>query len=190
MDKEKDQKADNEREHGRDQDKTVAQNLDLLFVHQVSQFLYMEARLQDDHAYAEWESLWTDDGIYWIPANGEGEDPENQMSILYDNRSRISIRVKQLLTGKRLSQSPKSRLRRIVSNIEILDVTAQSVSVTSNAFVFESSLRGDTLWASKNEFILKRENGSTSQPEHFKMAYKKVVLVNNHNALYSMAFLM
>ena len=37
---------------------------------EVSQFIYREARLQDEHAYDEWEALWTDDAIYWVPANG------------------------------------------------------------------------------------------------------------------------
>ena len=150
---------------------------------QVTQFIYREARLQDDHAYSEWESLWTDDGIYWIPANGEGLDPDSEMSIVYDNRSRIALRVAQFYTGKRLSQTPKSRLRRIVSNIEILSQDVNSVRVTSNAFVFESSLRGDTIWASRNEYVLR----STSKG--WRMAFKKVILVNNENALYSMAFL-
>jgi 3-phenylpropionate/cinnamic acid dioxygenase small subunit len=160
---------------------SVASNYCLL--QDITQFLYREARLQDDHQYAEWESLWTDDGIYWIPANGEGNDPENEMSIVYDNRSRIALRIAQFLTGKRLSQSPKSRLRRIVSNIEILSEVGTEVRVTSNALVFESSLRGDTMWASRNEFLLRQS------PEGWRMALKKVILVNNENALYSMAFL-
>jgi 3-phenylpropionate/cinnamic acid dioxygenase small subunit len=150
---------------------------------EVTQFIYREARLQDDHAYDEWEALWTDDGIYWIPANGEGSDPENEMSIVYDNRSRIALRVAQFHTGKRLSQTPKSRLRRIVSNIEILSDEQSAVRVTSNAMVFESSLRGDTIWASRNEYLLRREASG------WRMALKKVILVNNENALYSLAFL-
>ena len=60
---------------------------------EVTQFIYREARYQDDHAYDDWESLWTDDGVYWIPANGEGGDPEKEMSIIYDNRSRIALRT-------------------------------------------------------------------------------------------------
>ena len=44
--------------------------------HRVSQFLFHEAHLQDTHAYDEWESLWTDDAIYWVPANGLDSDPE------------------------------------------------------------------------------------------------------------------
>jgi 3-phenylpropionate/cinnamic acid dioxygenase small subunit len=150
---------------------------------EVTQFIYREARLQDDHAYDAWEALWTDDGVYWIPANGEGGDPEKEMSIIYDNRSRIALRIRQFHTGKRFSQTPQSRLRRIVSNIEILGQDGDALIVTSNAMVFESSVRGDNLWASRNEYTLRREGDS------LRMARKKVVLVNNETALYSMAFL-
>ena len=152
-------------------------------IEQVTQFIYKEARLQDDHQYDAWEALWTDDGIYWIPANGEGTDPENEMSIIYDNRSRIALRIRQFHTGKRFSQTPRSRLRRIVSNIEILDQNDDHILVTSNAMVFESHTRGDTIWASRNEYKLR------SLPDGLRMALKKVVLVNNETALYSMAFL-
>ncbi len=86
----------------------------------VEQFIYREARLQDEHRYAEWEALWTDDGIYWVPANGDNIDPEQQMSIIYDNRSRIGVRVRQLLSGKRHTQEPRSRLRHLVTNVELL----------------------------------------------------------------------
>ena len=33
----------------------------------VEQLIYREARYQDEHAYDEWEALWTDDGVYWVP---------------------------------------------------------------------------------------------------------------------------
>src|SRR3989344_2918187 len=105
----------------------------------VTQFIYREARLQDEHQYDAWESLWADDGVYWVPANGDDIDPEKKMSILYDNRSRIALRIRQYHTGKRFSQTPQSRLRR--------------------------------------------------EGDDFRMALKKVMLVNNHTALYSMAFL-
>ena len=150
---------------------------------EVTQFIYREARLQDDHEYDAWEALWTDDGVYWIPANGEGSDPENEMSVIYDNRSRIALRIKQFHTGKRLSQTPRSRLRRIVSNVEILERDDTHVLVTANAMVYESHTRGETIWASRNEYKFRREG------DDLRMALKKVILVNNETALYSMAFL-
>ena len=149
----------------------------------VTRFIYREARLQDDHDYDAWEALWADDGIYWIPANGEGEDPDAEMSIVYDNRSRISVRIKQFKTGKRHSQTPVSRIRRVVSNIEILEGTQDELRVTSNALVFESNTRGETVWASRNEYKLRRVDGD------WRMALKKVILVNNDKALFTLSFL-
>lgn len=149
----------------------------------VTQYLYREARLQDEHQYDAWESLWADDGVYWVPANGDDIDPELKMSILYDNRSRIALRIRQYHTGKRLSQTPQSRLRRLISNVEVLSDDGREILVAANAMLFESQTRGDVVWASRNEYRLRREG------EGFRMVLKKVMLVNNHSALYSMAFL-
>ncbi|HSX94391.1 MAG TPA: aromatic-ring-hydroxylating dioxygenase subunit beta [Hydrogenophaga sp.] len=149
----------------------------------VTQFIYREARLQDEHRYDEWESLWTDDGVYWVPANGDGGDPEQVMSIIYDNRSRIALRIRQYHTGKRFSQTPQSRLRRLISNIEVMEEDGDELSVGSNVLIFENQTRGDVLWAARTEYRLRRVDGA------LRMARKKVNLVNNQDALYSMAFL-
>lgn len=149
----------------------------------VTQFIYREARLQDEHQYDAWEALWTDDGVYWVPANRDDIDPEQKMSIIYDNRSRIALRIRQYHTGKRFSQTPQSRLRRLVSNVEVTADDGQQITACANALVFESHIHGEVLWASRNEYTLRREGDA------LRMARKKVMLVNNHTALYSMAFL-
>ncbi len=154
-------------------------------LHEIGQFLFREARLADEHRYAEWEALWDDDGVYWIPANGEDSDPETCMSIVYDNRSRIALRVKQLLTGRRHSQEPASRLRHMISNIELLADRGAELTVGANVLVFESNRRGETLWAARTQYVLRRPEGTDS----FRMARKTVVLVNNDKPLYTLAFL-
>ena len=149
----------------------------------VTQFLYREARLQDEHRYDDWEALWTDDAIYWVPANGSDIDPDKQMSIIYDNRSRISVRIKQFHTGKRHSQEPRSSLGRVVSNIELVEQDGDEVTVCSNAMIFESNMRGETVWATRNEFRLRRTR------DGWRMVRKKVVLVNNDKPLFTLSFL-
>lgn len=150
---------------------------------EVEEFIFREARLADEHAYEEWEALWTDDGVYWVPANGDDPDPERSMSIIYDNRSRIATRVKQLETGKRHSQNPPSRLRRLVSNIEQLAEHGDELQAGANFVVYESRERGITLWAGRSEYTLRRSNGGLA------MARKKVVLVDNDRPLNTLAFL-
>jgi 3-phenylpropionate/cinnamic acid dioxygenase small subunit len=157
--------------------------VDQALLTEVSQFLYREARYQDEHEYDAWEALWTADGVYWVPANGDDIDPETQMSIIYDNRSRIALRIRQLHSGKRHTQMPRSRLRRLLSNIELLPGEGDDIHVAANAMIFESNLRGDTVWAARNEYVLRREK------DGLRMARKKVSLVNNDKALFTLSFL-
>ena len=150
----------------------------------IEQFLFREARLADDGDYDAWESLWTDDGVYWIPANGDDIDPERQMSIVYDNRSRIALRVRQLKHDKRHSQNPRSRLRRLLANIEILETDDDAdVVVGANFIVYESRERGTTIWGGRNEYRLRQIDGQ------WRMARKKVMLVDNDRPLSTLAFL-
>lgn len=151
--------------------------------HEVTQFLYREARLQDTHEYDAWESLWTDDGVYWVPANGTDTDPEREMSFIYDNRSRIALRIRQLKTGRRHSQTPPSQLARIIANVELLRSDGSEIAVACNSQIFETNQRGDTMWAARCVCKLRRVQGE------LKMAYKKVVLVNNNKAIYTISFL-
>src|SRR6201995_5183372 len=114
--------------------------------HAVEQFLFREARLADEGDYDAWEALWTDDALYWVPVDGEGGDPQRQMSVVYDNRSRISTRLKQLRTGKRYAQAPPSNLRRLLSNIEFLGGIENSsggtdLEVGANFLAIESRAR-------------------------------------------------
>ena len=131
----------------------------------------------------EWEALWTGDGVYWVPANGDDTDPTTQMSILFDNRARIATRIKQLQTGKRHSQRPQSRLCRSVTNVEVLGTEGADTVVTSVVQILESRDRGLTWWVGRVTHRLRRVDGEV------RMAAKKVVLVDSDRALPSMSFL-
>ncbi len=158
-------------------------NRDYVLLREVEQFLFKEARLADERLYSDWEALWTDDARYWVPANSGDIDPELEMSIIYDNRSRIALRVRQFYTGKRYAAEAASKLRRIVSNVEILNVDGNEVRVGSNVVIYESTIRQDNIWASRNEHVLRKVDGG------WRMAYKKVTLVNCDKALDNLTFL-
>ena len=149
----------------------------------VERFLYREARLADEHRYDDWEALWTDDALYWVPAGSDDADPTTRMSVVYDNRNRISTRIKQFNTGRRHSQNPASRLRRVVSNVELLDAGGPDVTVEANFVLVESRERGTQLWAGRYTYRLRAVDGE------LRMAYKKVALVDNARALPTLSFL-
>ncbi len=161
----------------------MSASLDVELLREVEQFVFREARLADELRYDEWEALWTDDAVYWVPANADDIDPTRQVSIIFDNRSRIATRIKQLHSGKRHSQNPPSRLRRLVSNVELLGDEDDDVLVGANFLVYESRERGVTLWAGRSEYRLRRTD------DGWRIARKKVMLVDNDRALHTLSFL-
>ncbi len=110
-------------------------------------FLYLESRLADEARYAEWDALWDDDALYWVPMR-EDADPEREVAYIYDNRPRIAKRIAQLKTGCRHAQTPPSKMRRLLSNIELLDQTADTVTIGSNFVLFECRFTM-TIWAGR-----------------------------------------
>lgn len=157
--------------------------LDFDMLKEVEQFLYKEARLCDERLYSAWEALWEDDAVYWVPANSSDIDPDREMSIIYDNRSRISLRVNQFYTGKRYAAEAESTLRRVVSNVELLSVENNEVKVASNMVIYESTRRQDNVWGARCEHVLRKVDGD------WKMSFKKVTLVNCDKALDNITFL-
>jgi benzoate/toluate 1,2-dioxygenase subunit beta len=157
--------------------------LDVDVLRAVEQFVYREARLCDAHRVAEWEALWTDDAVYWVPANGDDTDPIRQMSVLFDNRARIATRIRQLESGKRHAQSPPSRLSRLVGNVEVFADDGTDVHVGAAFVLHESRTRGVTAWAGRLEYTLRRDGA------RLRMARKVVRLVDNDQPLSTLAFL-
>ena len=156
------------------------QELDL---RQIEQFVYREARYADEHDYDAWEALWTDDALYWVPAGGDLADPAGQMSVIYDNRSRIATRLNQLRTGRRYAQSPPSGLRRVVSNLELLGREGGDVTVGANFVLAESRERGVVTWAGRVIYRLRLAD------DGIRLAGKQVLLVDRDQPLPTLAFL-
>jgi benzoate/toluate 1,2-dioxygenase beta subunit len=149
----------------------------------IAEFLYREARYQDEHQYDAWEALWTDDALYWVPANDDNADPTKQVSYIYDNRSRIGSRVRQLKTGFRHAQSPQSAMRRVISNVELESDDRETVRVAANFLLIEVRNGEQNIWCGRTLYVLRREESG------FKLQQKKVLLVNNKEPIPNLAFL-
>jgi 3-phenylpropionate/cinnamic acid dioxygenase small subunit len=144
-------------------------------------FIYHESRLADEGRYSEWEALWTDDAKYWVPM-GEDQDPETQLSYIYDNRQRIRSRIAQLNSGVRHSQVPPSKMRRTVSNLERIGSDDRSVTIASNFVLVEYRVEM-AVWAGR--YVHRIETA----PEGLGLIEKTVHLVNAHGPVKTLAFL-
>ena len=155
--------------------------------HAVVEFLYREARLADEARYAEWHELWTDDGVYWVPATTDpAADPEKHLSHIYDNRTRLDTRIKLLQTGHRYSQEPPSLMRRLISNVEVERAENGEFVAASNFILAELSVQAKHemhWWVGRTTHRLRLVDGA------LKMSQKKVVLVNAAEPLPNLSFL-
>jgi 3-phenylpropionate/cinnamic acid dioxygenase small subunit len=109
--------------------------VDLADLERVRQFLYREARLLDDGELREWLTLFTDDGLYWVPID-ENQPPERCASLVRDDGPARDERVYHLLETPFPAQSPPSRTVHVVSNIEVTRSDEQVVA-TSSQVVYE-----------------------------------------------------
>ena len=169
---------------------------------EIEAFVYREARLADEFALDDWEALLTDDFHYWVPAGRIDGDPADQLSYLNDNRARVATRIKQLQTGKRLAQLPVSRMRRVVSNIEIIghdtdaaasggsteDAESAALEVGANFVLYELAVQSSgelRVWPGHVRYRLVRPD----QEAGFRMAAKWVELVTAEAGLRNLTFL-
>jgi 3-phenylpropionate/cinnamic acid dioxygenase small subunit len=61
----------------------------------VTEAVYREARLADEERYAEWLALWTDDGVYWVPATTDpGADPAEAALARLRTTGRVSVQAR------------------------------------------------------------------------------------------------
>ena len=153
---------------------------------ELEQFVYLEAQLADESRYDEWEALLADEMRYWVPVVQENPDPEHDVSIINDNRARLATRLRQLRTGTRHSQAPKSVMRRLLSNLTFAADAVEGYLVEANFVVFEyqtQSLNQLNLWPGRVQYRLVRRGAD------LRIALKKVMLIHAAGPIPSLGFL-
>ncbi|HET7364681.1 MAG TPA: aromatic-ring-hydroxylating dioxygenase subunit beta [Burkholderiales bacterium] len=88
----------------------------------VEEFLYHEAALLDAWRLDEWLALLTDDATYRVPSNDQPQsDPKSALFTIADDIRRIRARVARLKDPHAHAEFPRSRTRRLISNVRILE---------------------------------------------------------------------
>jgi 3-phenylpropionate/cinnamic acid dioxygenase small subunit len=122
-----------------------------------------------------------------VPATTDpAADPEAQLSHIYDNRTRLDTRIKLLQTGHRYSQEPASRMRRLISNIEVEVGQPGELVAGSNFILAELAVQAGrdlNWWVGRATHRLRRVDGE------LRMCRKTVVLVNAAEPLPNLSFL-
>jgi len=147
------------------------------------QFLFREARLMDANDYEGWLQLWAEECTFWLPCNDDDADPRTHVALLYDRRTQLEDRVWRLKGLHAHAQRPKSRLVRVVSNIEVQPAEGREVVVHA-AFTLTEVRKNEThYWSGRTTHVLERTDAG------FLIRSKKVMLVNNDTAIGNLTFL-
>lgn len=148
------------------------------------QFLYYEASLLDRRAHEEWLALYTDDAEYWVPQR-DGDDPTRDVSIVFDDWSRLHGRVVRLSSGFAYSQEPPSRTSRLIGNVRVKDDGADGlVEVEASMIIVEVRRGTQKVYAGATEHFLRPAADS------FLIRRKVVRLVNGDLPLGNVSFLL
>ena len=142
-------------------------------------FVVLEARLLDAKRYEEWNALFTDDAMYWVPLVPDQEDGLNHTSHLYEDKLLRELRIERLKSPRAFSQQPPTRSHHLLQTptVERADPAANAYVVRSEFHYTEA--QGDEL----NTFVGTCLHHLRLQDGALRMSLKRVNLLNCDAAL-------
>ena len=148
------------------------------------QFLFHEARLLDTQQYEAWLALFTEDSLYWVPLEQGQQEPYETSSIIHDDRTLLELRVKQARHPRAHARLPLARTVHQVGNVAVVSEKSDSeIIVNSTLQLVEFRNERQRLWGALVEHRLRRAG------EGFRIARKRIDLVNSEAELYGIAIL-
>jgi len=155
----------------------------LLLAREIEAFLYAEAELLDERRFEEWLDLLTEDVRYWMPMRRnvkfgeqtrENTRERQDMNWFDEGKETLTQRVRQILTGVHWAEEPLSRVCHMVSNVQILQASAEEVTVSSRFLVYRNRLETETdFFVGKRQDVLRKVNGQ------WKIARRQIILDQN-----------
>ena len=140
-------------------------------------FVVNEARLLDDKRYEEWNALWTDDGLYWVPLSPEQTDGLTHNSHLYEDALLRTLRIERLKSRRAFSQQPPSRAHHLLQT-PALESSDGGVFVMRTPFHYTES-QGDEM----HTFVGTAFHHLVQGSDGLRMKLKRVDLLNGDAAL-------
>ena len=126
---------------------------------EVEDFLYHEAALLDAWRLDEWLALLTDDATYRVPSNDQPvSDPKSALFTVADDIRRIRARVGRLKDPHAHAEFPRSRTRRLISNVRILEHAP--LRVEANFVIYRFRGNDDVRqYVGRYRYLLERRGG-------------------------------
>lgn len=127
---------------------------------EVEDLFYEEAGLLDEWRLEEWLELLTKDAIYEVPPTDVPEgDSRNTLFIIADDAIRIRSRVKQLIGKSAWAENPRSRTRRMITNVRVLGAEGDGILATANFAVYRMRYESVDTYIGRYNYNLVRREG-------------------------------
>jgi len=139
---------------------------------QVEEFLYAEAALLDAWDLDGWLALLTEDARYHVPSNEQrGGNPAETLFLIADDIHRIRARVARLQDRSAHAEQPRSRTRRLITNVRVLGQEGGEVTVEAN-FAVHHFRRGERL----REYVGQYRYRLRLTPDGLRIARREALL--------------
>ena len=141
--------------------------------HAVRQYLFEEARLQDERRWKDWLALYRDDAEYWVPYAWGQESPTDHVSLFYEDKTLLKMRIDRLEGDLSPLEWPPSRTNHHLSNITVEDDTGDTLTAKANLLFVEYRRDEQRMFSARVTWKL--HDGS----DGFAIASKRVDLLNS-----------
>jgi 3-phenylpropionate/cinnamic acid dioxygenase small subunit len=150
--------------------------------------IFREARLLDAWQLDDWLALYSQDATYWLPID-ERADPGTATSLVYETRQILEMRVEQLMRESRLSQTPRSEIMRVVSNVEI-DAAGLSAEFCLLALEVRSGDWRQRGLGQKRTFAGRCRMEFREEAEGLRIVRKQIVLLDRRQPIEGLSFIL
>jgi len=147
---------------------------------QLIDFVLREARLLDEKRYEEWNALFTDDAIYWVPLVPGQPEGLDHTSHLYEDKLLRELRIERLKSPRAFSQQPPTRSLHLLQTptVEPADASRAGEHLLRTVFQYTES-QGDEM----NTLVGVCWHRVVVEGGAFRIKQKRVDLINSDAAL-------
>ncbi|RKG29723.1 3-phenylpropionate/cinnamic acid dioxygenase subunit beta [Acinetobacter tianfuensis] len=158
--------------------------------HQISQFLYQEAKLLDDWKFRDWLAVLAEDISYTLRTTPNAQTRDRRRSVeppttwvFNDSKDLLERRVARLETGMAWAEEPPSRTTHMVSNVIVEAAeTEGEYDVYVTYLLYRTQKEKDvTIYCGKRHDKIRKVEGGLG----FQIFNRKIVLdqvtYNSHN---------
>ncbi|MDA1074757.1 MAG: 3-phenylpropionate/cinnamic acid dioxygenase subunit beta [Proteobacteria bacterium] len=169
----------------------LAERMQVTF--EAQEFTFHEAALLDNRQYEAWLDLLTDDIHYWMPIRRtttlkEVSDEFTQrggMAFFDDDKNTLTRRVNRLSLARAWAEDPPSRTRRLVTNLQVVEVSGDEIQLHANFQLYRTRLNSEEdNWIGRREDLLRRVGGVLKLARRHIYLEQTVILSQNMSSLF------